>query len=511
MKTMAIGRRIMLLVSFILFVSRTQGQDLRSMENKVTTKVLDNGLTILIYERSIAPVFSYFMHVDVGSDREVPGTTGLAHMFEHMAFKGTDRIGTKNYEEEKTALREIERAYQALDKQRQKGLAADEKHLAELERDWKAAMVTAQQYVVENQFSEILQHAGGVGINAFTSNEETGYYYSLPSNQIELLAYLESERFLHPVLREFYKERNVVQEERRLRESKPMGRLLEQFLGISYLAHPYGRPILGWPSDLESFSMTDAQNFYTTFYVPTNMVLTLVGDVRPSEVLPIVEKYFGRLPARPKPEPLRTTEPQQNSERIGILYEKSQPIFLEGYHKPAARNQDNAVYEAMEDLLSNGRTSRLYRSLVRDKKIAASSGGFNGFPGDKYPNMFVFYSVATPGHTAEEISDAVHAEIERVKNEDISDSELLMIRAHTKADFLRKLTDNRGLAIQLGTSQSLYGDWRELLRRVDEISRVSKADIRRVANTTFLPSNRTIAMIHSTSSENSPSGTDIKK
>jgi len=300
------------------------------------------------------------------------------------------------------------------------------------------------------------------------------------------------------VLREFYKERDVVHEERRLDESDPFGRLLEQFVAAAYIAHPYGQPVVGWPSDLESFSMTDAEKFYKMHYVPGNMVVSIVGDLKMSEVLPIVEKYFGRLPAGPVPEPLRTVEPPQNAERIVVMHDPSQPIFIEGYHKPNALDKDDAVYFALQDLLSSGRTSRLYRSLVRDKKIAAFSGGFNGFPGKKYPNLFVFFGISTPGHTPGELRDAIHAEIERVKKEDINDEELQMIRARTKANLLRSLGDNQGLAFRLGGTQALYGDWRELFRWVDRVENVSKEDLRRVANAVFTDNNRTVGILEST-------------
>jgi predicted Zn-dependent peptidase len=472
-------------------------QDLASFENRITVKRLKNGLTILICERPEAPVFSFFTHVDAGSSREGPGFTGLAHMFEHMAFKGTEKIGTTNYSAEKVALENVERAYKAYDLERRKESGRDEGIVAKLQKSWKDAMAVAQKYVVENEFSLIVAQNGGVGLNAFTDNDQTGYFYSLPSNKIELWAYLESERFMHPVLREFYKERDVVYEERRLAVSQPSGRLFEQFLATSYTAHPYGQPTLGWPSDLETLSMTDAEDFYKKYYVPANMVVTLVGDLKPEEVLPIVERYFGRLATRPKPEPLRITEPPQNSERQVILRESSQPIFLEGYHKPGARSKDDAVYDAMESLMSNGRTSRLYRSLVRDKMVASSSGGFSGFPGIKYPNLFVFFAIPTPGHTLEEIRDAIHIEIERVKNEDITDQELQTIKVRAKAELLLRLGNNEGLALQLGTAQSLYGDWRELFRQIDRIERVSKRDIRRVASECFVGSNRTVGLIES--------------
>jgi predicted Zn-dependent peptidase len=496
--------RVSLVYLCALVSTLAWAQDLASFEKRITLKVLNNGLTVLVCERAEAPVFSFFTHVDVGSDREYPGITGLAHMFEHMAFKGTDKIGTNNFGDEKGALERVEQAYEAYDREKRGETKQDGKKVAALEKAWKDAIAEAQKYVVTDQFGEIVERRGGVGLNAFTSHEETGYFYSFPSNQVELWAYLESERFLHPVLREFYKERDVVHEERRLSESQPFGRLLEQFAAAAYTAHPYGQPVVGWSSDLESFSAVDAQNFYRKYYVPANMVVTLVGDVKASEVLPVVEKYLGRLHAGPKPEPLRTVEPPQNSERIVILHETTQPIFIEGYHKPGALDKDDAVYDALQDLMSNGRTSRLHRSLVRDKKIAAVSGGFNGFPGGKYPNLFVFFAISTPGHTPEEIRDAIHFEIERVKTQDITDEELQMIKTRARADLIRQLGDNQGLAFQLGSAQSLYGDWRGLFQHVSDIEKVSKADIRRVAKSNFVESNRTIAMMESTKLAQAP-------
>jgi len=475
-----------------------RAQDLASFEKRTTVKVLPNGLTVVVVERPEAPVFSFFTHVDVGSDREYPGITGLAHMFEHMAFKGTDQIGTTEYAKEKPALDKVEQAYQAYLREREKPVGGDEKKVAELQAAWQQAMKEAQKYVKENQFGQIVEENGGVGLNAFTSNEETAYHYSFPSNRVELWAYLESDRFLHPVFREFYKERDVVHEERRLGESQPTGRLFEQFAAAAFIAHPYGKPVVGWPSDLESFSETDAENFYKKYYVPANMVVTVVGDVKANEVMPIMEKYFGRLPAKAKPEPLRTVEPPQIADREVILHETSQPWYIEGYHKPSARDKDEPVFDAIQDLMSDGRTSRLYRTLVRDKKIAAFAGGFNDFPGNKYPSLFVFFSMPTPGHTPGEIRDSIHAEIERLRTQDISDDELAMIKARAKANLIRQLGDNQGLAFQFGEYQALFGDWRELFREVDRIDQVTKADIRRVADATFVESNRTVGIIEST-------------
>jgi predicted Zn-dependent peptidase len=366
----------------------------------------------------------------------------------------------------------------------------------ELEKAWKDAITAADKYVKPNEFPQIVEINGGEDLNANTNDDETNYYYSFPDNRLELWAYLESERFLHPVMREFYKERNVVIEERRMRtDSNPIGRLLEQFVTAAYQAHPYHRPTIGWMSDLNSFSATDAKNFFDKYYIPSNMVVTVVGDVKTSETLPILEKYFGRLPAHPRPDEYTTTEPPQNAERRVVLQDMSQPLYLEGYHRPDYRSPDDAVYDAIADLMSNGRTSRLYRALVRDKKIASYSAGFTGLPGNKYPHLFAFYAFPLPGHKPEEMAAAIHAEIEKLKTEDISDEELKMIKTRAKADLIRGLGSNEGLASSLALYQARYDDWRELFRSVERIDKVTKADIRRVANQTFVPNNRTVGII----------------
>ena len=484
---------------FTALAVTSSGQDLASFEKRVTVKILDNGLTVVVCERHEAPVFSFFTYVNVGADREYPGITGLAHMFEHMAFKGTDKIGTKDWPAEKAALAKVEATYAAYDRERRREFGRDEQKVAELKKAWEDAIAAADQYVVPHAFDTIVEENGGVGLNAFTTSEQTAYFYSFPSNRVELWAYLESERFLHPVMREFYKERDVVFEERRMRtDSNPNGRLFEQFQGVAFLAHPYGRPVVGWPSDLQTFSATDAEHFFNRYYVASNMVVAIVGDVKAAEVLPIVEKYFGRLPKRPQPEPLATVEPPQQSQREVVLREQAQPLYIEGYHKPSALDTKNEpVFDALQDLMSNGRTSRLYRLLVRDKKVAAFAGGFNDFPGNKYPGLFVFFAVPARGHTPAELRDGIRAEIERLKKEDISDDELAMIKTRTKADLLRTLGSNGGLANQFATAQALFGDWREFFHEVDRIDKLEKADIRRVASETLVDSNRVVGMLES--------------
>jgi len=494
------------LVALLVLTANVWAQDLASIEKRVTVKKLDNGLTLIIYERPEAPVFSYATVANVGAAQEVPGITGLAHMFEHMAFKGTTAVGTTDAAAENAALQKVEDAYAAYDVERRKTVGHDDAKVAQLEKAWKDALDAAQKYVVPNEFSKIADQAGAVGMNAFTQADQTVYFFSMPSNRLELWAYLESGRFLNPVFREFYKERDVVMEERRMRtESTPIGRALEQFTSVAFLAHPYHNGVIGWPSDLRGFSASDAETFFKKYYIPSNLVVAVVGDVKASEAMPLLEKYFGRLPKAPEPEPLRTIEPQQKAERTVVLHEQAQPIYLEGYHRPAITDPDNAVYDVLEEILSDGRTSRMYRSLVRDKKIASVSAGFTGFPGNKYPHLFAFFAFPLPGHTPHEIEEAIHVEIERLKKEDITDDELKMIKTRAKANLVRGLAENEGLAFQLGQAQSRYGDWRESFRQVDRIDKVTKADIRRVANQIFVSTNRTVGII-----ENIPAAATTK-
>lgn len=473
-----------------------KAQDLASFEKRTTVKVLPNGLTLIICERPEAPVFSFYTLVDAGSADDPQGDSGLAHMFEHMAFKGSTEIGTTNYPAEKIALAKVEVAYAAYDAEFRKRVGQDPVKLAQLKKVFEEAQAAAEKYVIPNQFSEIAEKNGAVGINASTEEDSTQYFWSMPSNRLQLWAYLESQRIGHPVEREFYKERDVVQEERRMRiDSSPIGRMVEQLLATAYVAHPYGRSGVGWESEISQVTATEAEAFHKKYYVPSNIVIAVVGDVKASTAMPILERYFGPIPAGPKPEPMTTIEPPQFAEKSVVIKEATQPFYIEAYHRPDYRDPDDAVYDAISDIFSNGRTARLYRSLVRDQRIAAEAEGFSGFPGVKYPGLFAVYAVPLPGHTPEEMRAAIHKQLELLKTQDVSDEELARFKTRARADLLRGLADNEGLAHQLAEYQTRYGDWRELFRQLNKIDAVNKADIRRVANKIFVASNRTSAQI----------------
>jgi len=471
-------------------------QDLKSFEQKITTKVLPNGLTIIICDRPEAPVFSYTTFVDAGDVNDPTGESGLAHMFEHLAFKGTSEIGTKDYADEKVALAKVEAANNAYEAEYLKPVGRDPQKLAELKKAFLAAQAEAEKYVIPNQFTEVAQSNGAAGLNAETGLDQTEYFWSMPENRLQLWAWLESGRLADVVPREFYKERDVVLEERRMRtDSNPIGRLVEQFLATAYVAHNYGRSGIGWPSEVSQITATEAMAFHRKYYVGSNIVIAVVGDVKASEELPMLEKYFDDVPGGPKPEDMTTVEPKQFAEKSVIIREQTQPFYIEGYHRPSYRDKDDAVFDAIQDIMSNGRVSRLYRSLVRDQQIAADAEGFSPFPGDKYPSLFAFYAVPLPGHTPAQMREAIHKEIDKLKNTDVTDAELAMYKTRARADLLRGLADNQGLATALAEYQTRYGDWRELFLQLDRVDKVTKADIRRVANQVFVASNRTSAEI----------------
>jgi predicted Zn-dependent peptidase len=248
-------------------------------------------------------------------------------------------------------------------------------------------------------------------------------------------------------------------------------------------------------SDLQGITRDEALAFFKKYYVPSNIVIAIVGDVDPKETIRLAELYFGRLPAGPPPPDVRTVEPEQRSERSVVLHEQSQRILLLGYKKGSARHPDAAVYDAIQDLMSSGRTSRLYKSLVRDKKIAIQSAGFSGFPGQKYPNLFAFFAVPAQGKTNEECLSAINDEIEKLKKEPVSDEDLKAVKTRARADLIRSLADNAGMAGQLTLYQEITGDWRNLFKQLDQINAVTANDIKRVANEVFVNANRTVGTI----------------
>ncbi len=488
-------RRILLL-SCTFAVPLAAAGGFEEFQSRITSFTLKNGMTFIVMQRHQAPVASFLTLADVGSVQEVKGITGLAHIFEHMAFKGSPGLGGRNYEEERNALDRVDQAFLALRDERRKGVKADAAKLKDLEAAFVAAQEGAGKFVVKNEYGEAIERSGGRDLNAGTAWDWTRYFFSLPSNSAELWFYLESERFLRPVMREFYKEKDVVMEERRMRtESNPVGKLVEEAMHAAYKAHPYGEPVVGHMSDLKEITRADAEAFFKKYYQPSNLVSVVVGDVDPKKIQTLAETYFGRIPSGPKPEPLRTVEPPQEGEYRVNLRLQSERYLLMGYHKPDGNHPDDAVYRALSGVLSEGRSSRLYTSLVRDKKIAVQAVGFPDLPGRKYPGLFSFFAAAAPGHENQELEKAMDEEIERLKKEPVSAGELDGVKRRARAQLISGLSDNMQLANALADWQIQTGDWRNLFTQLDKLEAVTPADVQRVAKETFQSNNRTVATI----------------
>jgi predicted Zn-dependent peptidase len=455
---------------------------------------LDNGMKFIVLERHQAPVVSFLTYADVGGVDEPDGKTGVAHFLEHLAFKGTSKIGTKDYNLEKPLLVKMEQLDKKVIAAKAAGKTVEaEKFKAEFKKTEKEAV----KLVKQNELGQIVEQAGGVGLNANTSFEATRYFYSFPSNKLELWMSLESERFLDPIIRrEFFKERDVIMEERRLRvENSPIGLMIEKFIDAAYKVHPYRRPVIGYDKDIRNLSPEDVQKFFDAYYVPSNITIAVVGDVNPTQVKQLAQTYFSRYPAKAKPQAKITPEPKQTQTKEITLTLKSQPWYLEGYHRPAITHPDNAVYEIISRLLSDGRTSRLYKNLVEDQQVALSAQGFTGFPGDKYPNLILFYALSAPGRSIDEVASALRKEIERLKTEAVKPTELERVKTQARADLLRGLDSNMGMAQQLLEYEVKTGTWRNLFKQLDQIEAVTTGDIQRVAKGTFTPENRTIGKL----------------
>jgi predicted Zn-dependent peptidase len=498
----ALHRPLLLVIGLMVVAAPFAfGFDFSELENSVTEHTLKNGLKVLIMERHDAPVASFVTFANVGGADDPKEYTGLAHMFEHMAFKGTSTIGTTDIGNELKAMAVEDSIWYLLRAERKKGRQADSTRLEELTTAFDKAIEDAGQYVVPNAFDHYLEKEGAVSINAGTGKDETNYICSLPSNKVELWMTLESERFLDPVLREMYRERNVIAEERRqVLENNPIMRSIDALISTAFKAHPYGVTIVGHMSDIQNYSRDAAKEYFHKYYVPSNMIIAIVGDVDPKNVIELAEKYWSRIPYAPAPEPIATVEPEQKGEKRVTLTDPAQPLFVTGWHVPEETNPDWPALEALADYLGEGRTSLLYKNLVKDKKMAGDVGLYLGWPGTKYPSVMFAYVMPSPEHSNAECEEQVLAEVERMKNELIPAEDVEKIKARARAGFINRLTSNLGMAIQLAGYENNWGDWRYLFKNLDRINAVTPEDIQRVAQKYLTAENRTVVYLNTSAS-----------
>lgn len=467
-----------------------------SLNERVHEYRLKNGFVLIVVPRKQAPVASFALCYRVGAVDETSGASGTAHLLEHMLFKGTQTIGTKNYTAERKLLQQIWDIGVTLDEIEKTGNPSDEKKKEELRRKLESLQNEHNNIIIDNEIDAIYSRNGAEDLNAGTGFDVTTYTVSLPSNRLELWARIESDRFSNPVFRQFFIERNVVLEElRQSYESRPDRLLMTHVLSTAFFAHPYGRPIIGWPSDIRFLSPYVCQSFFKTHYTPDKAVAAIVGDIDPEAAFSIVKKYFGHLASSNLQPKTVTEEPEQKGERRVVVEAQAEPLLVVAFHKPTLPHVDDTVFDVIEFLLTGGRSSRLYKKLVIDLQLATSVSSTNGFPGSRYPNLFLIQVIPRHGISYLTVEKALYDELDRLAHTEISSDELSSAKKQLKADFIRRMQSNDELAQLLSYYQSIAGDWRyieENFRRMDDIT---LNNVRSVAQRYFTQANRTVGLL----------------
>jgi predicted Zn-dependent peptidase len=472
----------------------------------VVEKHLANGLTLLLVERHDEPTIAGGWVAHVGSSNERLGITGIAHLFEHMMFKGTPTIGTKDYRKDLEIIAAQERVRDEMRQEERKmraecrrgaidDLLKPENKTAryrELEKEFAKLITEQRDILVKNEFDRIYSGAGGSGMNAFTSEDMTAYFVNVPANKIELWMWMESERILHPVFREFYAERDVVFEERRMRtESTPLGKFQEEFNAMFWESSPYAWPIVGWPADIPAISKAQADEFYSLHYSPQNITLILVGDFEPDKAEAQARKYFERIPRGPKTPPeVVTLEVKQLAEKRMYAEAETNPQVDVLWHTVAFRHRDSYALDILSEVLAT-RTGRLYKGLVLGSGVATELWAQQSSM--KWEGMFNAGGEVKEGHTPAEVEQGIYDNLEKLKKEEVPPEELQKVKNNFAAAEYRKLSSNYQILMHLIRNDG-EGDWREINEAGPKIQAVTAADIKRVATSYFTKENRMVAI-----------------
>jgi predicted Zn-dependent peptidase len=455
---------------------------------------LANGMTFYVYERHQIPTFCGMIMAKVGSVDERKGETGLAHFFEHLAFKGTPVIGTNDYAKEKAILEQIDKLGEERSAEYAKGEKADTQKMAALKEQMKTLQDDALKYAVKDELGKIYSENGGRGLNASTGRDTTQYFITLPANRLELWFLIESERFKYPAFREFYSERDVIAEERRMSENMPGSNLYEEFENAAFTLHPYRHSVVGYMEDIQTFTRPKAMSFYKLFYIPNNLTAAVVGDVRLEDVKLLAEKYFGDIPRgsdSPRPDFL---EPKQKGERRVTTEFDAQPELLIGYHMPQTPDKDAYTLEMIGDVLSLGDSSRLTRDLVTNRKLALSIYASAG-TGQRYAGLFMVSGEPRSPNSAEDLEKAVYEHLEKLKSEPVKKEELEKVINQLEAQLFSGFSSNMFIAMRMLWGAVIDGDIDTEFTRVDALKKVTPEDIMDVAKRTFVFDNRTVGIL----------------
>lgn len=530
----------------------------QTLEEKVKDFDLKNGMKWLVVERHEAPVAFCAVAFNVGAANEWPNVTGISHMLEHMMFKGTEMMGTKNYKKEIPYIEQTDalgdktialrkemgewrfKRFQAFGRQVIESFSKEEKDRIGSNKDEQNKLMAAKirgmaklpdsigavpylvqdggvnyldkyleyelawgeiarlldeqrEFMIKEELWGLFMNNGSRFLNAFTSNDMTVYLEYLPANRLELFMLLESDRMEKPIFREFWSERDVIMEERRLSENDPDETLGEAFYSVAFTASPYKWPVVGWMSDLQTIDRKELQKYHDMNYAPNNAIGIVVGDVSVEQVKKLAEKYFGSIPAQPAPPRLETREPEQRGERRVVLEHTANPKLMIGFHKPIYPNPDAEPLAVLESILAGGRTSRLYKTVYEEKQLVAEEPRVYDGPGERYDNLMVIEALPRAPHTLEEVEQAILEEIEKIKKEPVTERELQRVMNQIDANMTRSLGSNLGIAFQIALGQLYYGDYRANFRSIERMKKVTAADIQRVANEYLKESNRTVA------------------
>jgi predicted Zn-dependent peptidase len=473
---------------------------------EVQELALPNGMRFLLFERHESPTVAAGWLAHVGSVNEREGITGISHLFEHMMFKGTKTIGTKDaeadlriIEEQEKVREEMRREMDLMREKLRRGEIDDLQkqenwtpRYRELDKRFDELVAKQREIIIKDQMDQIYTKNGGENLNAGTTEDLTLYFIRIPANRLELWAWLESDRLLNPVFREFYSERDVVFEERRMRtESTPLGKYDEAFNALFWEAHPYKWPVVGWPSDIPAISKADADDYFATYYAPNNLTGVIVGDFKVAELRPLLERYFGRIPRGKKdPPPMVTIEPKQLGEKRYRAEAETSPTVRIWWHGLPFAHKDRTALDLVSDVLS-GRTGRLYKGLVVGKQLANEVSASVDLK--KYDGIFQVECTVKDGKDPAAAEAAISEEIDKLRNEPVSAEELQKVKNQGKANAYRRLSSPFSIAIQLMFYEGL-GDWRYINTYADEVDRVTADDLQRVSREHLRPENRTVGV-----------------
>ncbi len=481
----------------------------RSLAQKIEPRVetLDNGLKLLLVERREQPVFAGCVIYDVGSVNDPRNQSGIAHLFEHMLFKGSKIIGTTDYEAEKPLIEQEEALREKMNVEMDR-MRVMKRHgkindvldpsqwtpeYTAMKKEFDDLVVKHRSFIKNNELFNLYTTNGGAGLNAGTSEDFTIYFVQLPSNKMELFFWLESDRMQNGIMREFYVERDNVREERRLRtESTPTGKLNEAFDAMFWQAHPYGVPVLGWSSEVESITAQDVRDFYKIYYAPNNARIVLVGDFDSNKVIEMAKKYFGGIPRGPKqPDPVITEEPRSLAERRFDGEAETNPSVEIRYQGVAIGHPDEAALEVVGELLS-GKTGRLYKRLVsKDESAMGQPSGSNS--SRKYAGYMEIDATVKEGKKPEDVEKAILEEIDKLRDGEITDHELQKVKNQVLASSVNRLRTNNGLMFQLALTDTWY-DWKHLNEAPDRMMKVTADDVHRAVKQYMDPKLRTVAI-----------------